>query len=83
ACLWSMPTDRMSGFEMIGLVEGLVSKGQWVIFTFHEIDGARLTVGSYDFNMLLDYLHRRSNEIWTAPVAEIAKKVAGFQKKHL
>jgi hypothetical protein len=79
ACLAALATDRMSGFEMIGLVEELTSMGQWVVLVFHEIDGNRLTVGSYDFNMLLNYLHRRRDAIWTAPVVEIARKIADFQ----
>lgn len=76
ACVWGSATVRMSGFEMIGLVEELTARGQWVVLVFHEIDGARLTVGSHDFKMLLDYVHRRSDEIWTAPFVEIAKKIA-------
>ena len=79
ACVHGLATDRMSGFEMIGLVEALASKGQWVILTFHDIDGSRLTVGAYDFNLLLDYLQRRSDAIWTAPIAEVAEKIAAAQ----
>jgi hypothetical protein len=56
ACIAGLATDRMSGFEMIGLVEQLTYQGCWVVLVFHDIDGARLTVGSHDFNMLLDYL---------------------------
>jgi len=75
ACVWGISVERMSGFEMIGLVEELTHQGLWVILIFHEIDGERLTVGSYDFNMLLNYLHRKRDEIWIAPVIEIAKKI--------
>lgn len=79
ACVWSIPTERMSGFEMIGLVEELTYQRLWVILVFHEIDGTRLTVGSYDFQMLLNYLRRRSDDIWTAPVVEVAQKIAKFR----
>ena len=82
ACVSGIPAERMSGYEMIGLVEELTSNGRWVILVFHEISGSRLTVGSYDFKMLLDYLHRRSREIWTAPVVEVAGKIAHFQTAH-
>jgi peptidoglycan-N-acetylglucosamine deacetylase len=75
ACVSGIATDRMSGFEMIGLVEELTHLHQWVILIFHEIDGQRLTVGSYDFEMLLKYLHRKSAAIWTAPVVQIAQKI--------
>lgn len=64
--------DRMSGFEMIGLVEELTARGQWVILVFHDIDGGVLSVASDDYQMLLRYLDRRKQAIWTATVAEIA-----------
>jgi hypothetical protein len=76
---WALPTERMSGFEMIGLVEQLTAQGRWVILVFHEIDGSRLTVGSFDFALLLDYLSRRRKEIWTAPVAQVAGRIAAAQ----
>jgi hypothetical protein len=77
--IWGLSMERMSGYEMIGLVEELTSKGLWVILVFHEIDGSRLTVGSYDFNMLLQYLKRKRDQILIAPIAEIAEKIAAYQ----
>jgi len=79
ACTWSLPVERMSGYEMIGLVEEITARGHWAILVFHEIDGSRLTVGSHDFRMLLNHLRRRAGVIWTAPVVEVARKIAGFQ----
>jgi hypothetical protein len=79
SCLWGLATERMSGFEMIGLVEELTFKGRWVVLVFHEINGSYLTVGNHDFCMLLDYLEREKDRIWTAPVVEVARKVAAFQ----
>ena len=81
ACVSGMATDRMSGFEMIGLVEELTWQQQWVILIFHEIDGQRLTVGSYDFEMLLKYLQRKAKKICTAPVVQVAKLI--LQKNQL
>jgi len=81
ASVWGLGVERMSGFEMIGLVEELTSQGQWVILVFHEIDGQRLTVGSYDYRMLLRYLQRRRETIWTAPVAEVAHKIAASRSE--
>jgi hypothetical protein len=79
ACAHGLATDRMSGFEMIGLVESLASKGQWVILVFHDIDGSRLTVGGYDFNLLLAYLERRRDEILSAPVSDVAGRIKAYQ----
>jgi len=76
ACVWGVSVERMSGFELIGLVEELTHRGLWLILIFHEIDGERLTNGSYDFRMLLQYLHRKRESIWTAPVVEVAKKIS-------
>jgi peptidoglycan-N-acetylglucosamine deacetylase len=76
ASVWGLPTDRMSGYEMIGLAEELTSKGLWLILVFHEIDGSRLTIGSHDFYMLLDYLKRKEKQICTAPVIKLAQKIA-------
>ena len=79
AYVWALPVVRSSGFELIGRVEDAVARGEWVVFAFHEIDGARLTVGSYDFRMLLDYLAREADRVWVAPFREVAKRVADFQ----
>jgi hypothetical protein len=79
ACVWATPVERMSAFEMIGLVEELTAQGRWVVFALHEIDGARLTVGSHEFRTLVRYLQRRSDAIWSAPLGEVARKVAAFQ----
>ena len=81
ACFAALPVERMSGFEMIGLVEQLAFQGGWVVLVFHEIDGSRLTVGSYDYHMLLDYLKRKdeAGEIWTAPVVDVAARIDQFQ----
>ena len=82
SCLWGLPMERMSGYEMIGLVEELICKHRWVILIFHEVDGRRLSVQSYHFEMLLDYLKRRAGELLIAPVIDIARKVRDFQESH-
>lgn len=79
SCLWGIPVERMSGFELIGLAEELTFRGMWVIFVFHEIDGQRLTVGSYAYHMLLDHLQRKAEEIWIAPVTKVATKILDQQ----
>ena len=79
ACVWGSPVERMSGFEMIGLIEELTFRGQWVVPVFHEIDGPRLSVSTDGLHLLLDYLKRNEAHIWTAPLVEVAGKVAAFQ----
>lgn len=79
ACAWGLDTSRMSGFEMIGLVEELTNRGRWVVLIFHEIDGPCLSVSGCDFEMLLGYLHRNAERIWTAPFVEVAQYIANHR----
>jgi peptidoglycan/xylan/chitin deacetylase (PgdA/CDA1 family) len=81
AYVWALDVSRMDGFEMIGLVEELTARGRWVVLAFHEIEGRRLSVTGYDFEMLLGHLKRRSDRIWTAPFAEVARRIADYQAK--
>ena len=73
--LWSWPAERMSAAEMIGLVEQTLMKGGWAIFTFHGIGEGHLPVSESDLEALLEYLSWRE-EVWVAPVAEVASYVA-------
>lgn len=79
AFVWGIPVLRSSGFELIGRVEDAVARGHWIVFAFHEIDGSRLTVATYDFKMLVDHLARESERIWTAPFVDVARRVADYQ----
>jgi peptidoglycan-N-acetylglucosamine deacetylase len=79
SCAWSESVERMSGHELIGLVEAITAQARWAILVFHEIDGSRLTVASHDFRMLLNHLRRRAGAIWTAPLAAVAEKIARLQ----
>jgi hypothetical protein len=80
SCAWSESVERMSGHQMIGLVEDITGQGRWAILVFHEIDGSRLTVASHDFRILLNHLRRRADAIWTAPMVAVAAKIARLQK---
>jgi len=80
ACVGGIRVERMSGFEMIGLVEELTWQGMWVILAFHDINGDRLSVQSEDYLMLLNYLKRKEKTIWTAPVREVAQKILNKRK---
>lgn len=79
ACLWGLAAERMTGFEMIGLVDELAREGLWLILVFHDISGSRLSVDRDDFLRLLEHLQRRADTIWTAPVVEIAGALAAWR----
>ena len=70
-------TDRMSGFEMIGLVEDLTASGKWVILCFHDISGARISVEEGEFRHLLKYLDERRDRFAVAPIVDVMKMIVG------
>ncbi len=81
ACLWCTPAEHMRSPEMNGLVERALTMGQWLIFTFHHIGGARLGTTEYDFEWLLDYLAQNRERIWVAPVVEIAEYIIQMRRE--
>jgi peptidoglycan/xylan/chitin deacetylase (PgdA/CDA1 family) len=81
AYVWALDVSLMGGFEMIGFVEELTTRGRWVVLALHEIEGRRLSVTGYDLEMLLGHLQRRSDRIWTAPFLEVARRVARYQSE--
>ncbi len=76
AHLWSWSCERRMGAELVGLVEHAVRQGRWAILTFHGIHEGHLSVGAGDFEALCVHLARERARIWTAPVAEIAVRLA-------
>ena len=67
--------------EMIGLVEHAVSQCRWAILTFHGIHEGHLSVAEGDFAALCAHLGRRAAEIWTAPVADVARHLREAQRR--
>ena len=83
ACVWGLDAARLSGFEMIGLAEALTATGNWVVFVLHDVAAGRLGVSMHDFELLLDFLHRQRQSIWTAPFGEVARKIADYRRRNL
>ncbi len=79
AYLWSWPCERMTGAELVGLVEQAAAHGQWAIMTFHGIHEGHLAVSDGDFAELCEYLDANRNRVWTAPVAKVASYVGERQ----
>lgn len=71
-CLSSMNVERQTGATLIGLAEIALAQERWAILTFHGINEGHLPVAGVDFIQLLDHLTRRREQIWVAPVAEVA-----------
>lgn len=81
AYLWSWPCERLSGAELIGLAEGAVASGRWMIFTFHGIHEGNLSVADADLLALSRFLAGNRDRIWTAPVRTVASAVAEWQDR--
>ena len=74
--VYGLPCERMSAWEMIGLVEDLaVGKGRWVVLVFHDISGDRLSTSRFDFEQLCAYLERRRDVVRCAPVIDVAVEI--------
>ncbi len=77
--LWSLKAEYLRASELIGWVDWTAQRGRWLIFTFHGIDEGHLPVAKHAFRELCDFLTKR-NEIWVAPVVEVAKRIVDWRK---
>jgi peptidoglycan/xylan/chitin deacetylase (PgdA/CDA1 family) len=82
AALLSQRVDRMSGYEMIGLVQAAIDAGQWSILCFHDISGIRISVEEDEFRRLLVFLAARKNEILIAPLVDVVRSISGDHNGH-
>jgi peptidoglycan/xylan/chitin deacetylase (PgdA/CDA1 family) len=80
--LWSFPVERASGAELVGLAERAAASGTWSILTFHGVHEGHLSVARTDFEELVAHLLRARDRIWTAPVADVAGRVAAWRERH-
>jgi hypothetical protein len=65
----------MSFEEMIGLTVRASDVGGWAIYTFHGVNEGHLPVSDYDLTSFLKFLKNNEDEIWIAPVCEIAEYI--------
>lgn len=74
--LWSWSAHRMSFEEMIGLAVRASFEGGWAIYTFHGVNEGHLPVSDHDLNGFLSFLKANEDNIWVAPVREVAEHIA-------
>jgi peptidoglycan/xylan/chitin deacetylase (PgdA/CDA1 family) len=79
--LWSWSADRMSYEEMIGLTIRAVSEGRWAVFTIHGINEGHLPTSDHDLTGFLRFLDTHRDEIWVAPVVEVAEFIIGERRE--
>ena len=77
--LWSQGGERRSGEDLIGMASAAAAKGQWLILAFHGINAGHLPVADYDFKAFCDFLTVKCEEIWCAPVVEVAERVVEWR----
>ncbi|NLS77886.1 MAG: polysaccharide deacetylase family protein [Chloroflexi bacterium] len=73
--LSSWAVERMSAWDLIGLVEQCLANGWWGILTIHGINEGHLPMPEVELCALLDYLVRQQGRVWTAPVATVARHI--------
>ena len=72
-CLNSWKCERKNASELIGIVERTIRCGAYSVLTFHGINEGHLAIFLPDFLELINFLHEERNNVWTAPLLEVAK----------
>jgi peptidoglycan/xylan/chitin deacetylase (PgdA/CDA1 family) len=68
-----------SGEEMINLVKKAMNEQALLVFLFHGVGGEHaINVPLNEQNKLLYFLKEHENEIWTAPLVEIAEYITAY-----
>lgn len=72
--------NGQSAEYMIGLVEKAMQNHTLLVFLFHGVGGGHaINVGLQEHSQLLHYLKNHEQEIWIAPMADIADYIKGYQ----
>nr|WP_245705950.1 polysaccharide deacetylase family protein [Catalinimonas alkaloidigena] len=66
--------------QMIAQIEAAEKVGSLVVFLFHGVGGEHsLNVSREEHRKLLVYLKKRENDLWVAPMVEVAKYIKAQQ----
>jgi peptidoglycan-N-acetylglucosamine deacetylase len=77
--LWSYNVEGMAGSAVIQLIERAVSLNQWCILAIHGIEVGNLAISVKAFQEVCDYLAARREDIWVAPVIEVADRIISWR----
>jgi peptidoglycan/xylan/chitin deacetylase (PgdA/CDA1 family) len=80
AKVWGVPAERYSGQTLIGMAEAEAAAGRWLVLTFHDVEGSRLSTTREDLEMLCTHLARHADRICTDTFAGIARRVREYQR---
>lgn len=75
AALGCFGGDRKTGAELIQRVESIRETGRWLIFICHGVGAGTHNhyIDTAEHRVLVDWLAARREQIWVAPVVQIAK----------
>jgi peptidoglycan/xylan/chitin deacetylase (PgdA/CDA1 family) len=79
AYLYSWNVEFATGAYLVGRAQEAASLGRWTIFTIHGIDEGHLALAEVALRELVDFLSWASATIWTAPVVEVARRIADWR----
>ena len=79
-CLRSVRCEFMGAEQLIAAVERGRELGMWTILTFHGVDEGHLPVTGDDFDALLDHLAGRNDELWVAPLIQVARSLGATRE---
>jgi len=69
---WAWAVTGNTGPEMIDYIEQALNQGHWAIICMHGIGAQHLAIGTRPFREMVEYLSQRREQIWTAPLIDIA-----------
>jgi sialate O-acetylesterase len=85
ADLYNLPSYMVNGEtgeQLIALVKKAVRENRLLIFLFHGVGGEHgLNVSLPAHRQLLQYLQQNENDIWVAPMLDVAKFIKTQQTK--
>ena len=79
-CLRSVRCEYMSAEQLIAAVERGRELAMWTILTFHGVGEGHLPVTGEDFRALLDHLAHCRDELWVAPLIQVARSIAAARE---
>lgn len=65
--------------EVIGMIEGGLRRGHWVVLTFHGVGGDYIETSAEDFDKIVQYLAQERQRIWTGTFYDVASYISERQ----
>jgi len=77
------PVNNQTGGQLITLVKQAMATNTMLVFLFHGVGGEHtLNVSLTAHSQLLHFLKQNQNDIWVAPLVEVAEFIKSNQAQH-